>query len=152
MLCVRADIRRQITIAQQEVTQRLRLPKERNTGKDVFNIIIQYGKVYPLHTVDLERNTATIDWDITSTGSTPKPKRDRGIDPRRDAVALAQLFRRLPRGEYYVPFYVFEDSFAAFNLAKQAAVAAGLEYGWMPLESKESPISFGAVGTRPKAQ
>lgn len=147
-----ADIRRQTTSAQQEVTQRLRLPKERNTGKDVFNIIVQYGRVYPLRNADLEQNTTTIDWQETLTSAIPSPKRDKGLDPQRDRAALAQFFRRLPRGEYYLAFYVFEDSFPTFNLAKQMAVTSGFDYGWMPLESSGAPLKFGAVGTRPKAQ
>jgi hypothetical protein len=147
-----AEIRRQTVSAQQEVTQRLRLPKERNIEKDVFNIIVQYGRVYPLRNANLERNTVSIDWEETLTIAIPTPKPDKGLDPQRDRAALAQFFRSLPREEYYLAFYVFEDSFPSFNLAKQMAVAAGFDYGWMPLKLSEAPLKFAPSGRRPKAQ
>ena len=113
---------------------------------------MQYGRIYPLRHANLERNTATIDWQDAGSSYVTSPKQDKGLDPRYGGAALAQLFRGLSRSDYYVAFYVFEDSFSAFNAAKQMAVAAGLEYGWKPLESTEPPLRFGAVGTRPNAQ
>jgi hypothetical protein len=146
------DVRRQMVAAQEEVTQRLRLPKERNTGKDVFNIIVQHGRIFPLRNADNERNRTSLTWQETAQSVTPIPIPGKGLDPRHDSRTLKELFNALPRQNFYIAFYVFEDSFAAFNEAKRIAVSSGLDYGWMPLETKEAPISFGAIGTRPKAQ
>ncbi len=146
------DINRQIITVQNKKVQKLRLPKERSTTKSVFNVIVQYGKVYPLQFPRDGRNDKSIDWTILESSATPRPIPGEGLDPVRDSTALGLLFSRLTSSNTYVAFYVFEDSFDSFAKAKEEAVSAGLDYGWEPLQMKEAPLSFGATGSKPKPQ
>jgi hypothetical protein len=145
------DLKQQASDAQSKSVQNLRLPKERTTGKRVFNVIVQHGKLYPLLTADLERNSANIAFSAIGDGITAQPLSNAGYDPVRSS-AWRQLLSSLSKSEFYIAFYVFEDSFGAFNQAKRATVQSGFEYGWDPTLLKDGPLSFGKRGSRPGVQ
>ncbi len=146
------DLARQIAKIQDVAVQKLRLPKERSTSKDVFNIIIQYGRVYPLRFPKTGINERTIDWTFANDNAIPRPKLGMGYDPVRDAAALNTLFHQLDRNSDYIAYYVFDDSFSAFGKMKQATLDAGLDYGWKPVKTTGPTLIFGSNGTSPKVQ
>jgi hypothetical protein len=134
-----------------ESQRQLRLPKEHETGKRVLYIIARYGRMYPCRNSDLSRNESDIEWTSTFASETAEPRLGKGIVPE-NAAALAGYFRNLPRETVYLVFCVYEDSFSAFITAKQRALQNGLAFGWEPFQAKDGPVSFGAVGHRPKPQ
>ena len=145
-----SDLAKQAAVLQSASVQRLRLPKEHVTGKSVVNVIVQYGKVYPTHTASGARNTAHIEFTKNGTGVTLRPLPGAGLDAR--SSEWKNWLNQLSSRQDYIGFYVFEDSFGSFNGAKNVTVGAGFEYGWEPEQLSAGPLSFGAVGSRPKAQ
>ncbi len=145
-----SDLAKQAAALQSASVQKLRLPKEHFTGKSVVNVIIQYGKVYPVHTTSRARNTAHVEFTKNGNGVTVRPLPEAGLDVRSND--WKNWLNRLAANREYIGFYVFEDSFGAFNAAKKATVDAGFDYGWEPEQLASGPLSFGAVGSQPKAQ
>lgn len=132
--------------------QRIRLPREYNSGKQVFNIIVRHGELYPMFTPELTPNRSIFNWKEHSRYVEVRPLRGKGIDPRRERTRMDEWLRKLRAKGVYVGFYVFEDSFTAFTQGKLRTMAAGLEYGWEPMLLSEAPLRFGAVGSTPSAQ
>lgn len=134
--------------------QRLRLPRERETTKAHLYIIARYGKLYPLYTFpngDPERNHTSLRWIEESAASKRvEPQPGQGVPAVTDA-ALVPFFRQFAADSMYLVFQVYEDSFAAFNVAKQAAVAQGFEYTWEPRRQSDV-LRIGAGGRPPPPQ
>ncbi len=126
-------------------TKQLRLPKERAQTKDTFNVILKFGRGYPLIGSDGRRNLQAIQWDKRSSGYRVRPIAGAGSD----VEALARLFRTLRREELYVAFYVYPDAFDLFNAAREAAVEAGLDYG-LDIIKAGNELNFGSEGTSPR--
>lgn len=130
----------------------LRFPQERETGKRPMYMILQYGLVYPCSHPDLTRNSTTIKWTRGGKNDIARPIQTKGLHPERDSGELDTYFTRLPTNASYVVFCVFEDSFEQFDPVKRLALAAGLEYGWLPVRNEDGPLSFGATGHIPNPQ
>jgi hypothetical protein len=132
---------RELTAANARHVQHLRLPREHPTSKTHLYIIARYGRLYPLLTFrdgEAQRNTATLNWvDEPPSSKRVDPKPDQGLAVTGDSPALTRFFQQFPDQDVYLVFQVYEDSFAAFNAAKRAAVAAGLEYTWEPRRPDE---------------
>lgn len=143
--------RRELTAASSQRVQRLRLPREHPTSKTHLYIIARYGRLYPLlifRDGEAQRNTATLRWtEESATSKRIEPKPDQGLAVVPGSPALARFFQQFPASEIYLVFQVYEDSFAAFNAAKRAAIAEGLEYTWEPRRADEV-LRLGA-GARP---
>jgi hypothetical protein len=132
--------------------QRLRLPREYGTSKDVYNIIVRHGELYPMQTPELALNRAIFDWKEYARYIAVTPLRGKGLDPRREKTKLDALLQKLRAKGVYIAFYVFEDSFDAFTAGKLRTMAMGLEYGWDPNLLSEEPLKFAAGGSSPSAQ
>ena len=145
------SLQNQVTRIVSESQRPLRLPKEHETGKRPFYVILQYGRVYPCRNSDLSRNEASITWSSRGESEMARPIPDQGFLPS-DGPKLRALFESLPKDLVYIAFCVFEDSFAEFNRAKEIAIASGLAYGWDPFRNQDGPVMFGPVGHRPKPQ
>lgn len=129
----------------------LRLPKEHETGKRAFYVIVEYGQVFPCRNADLTRNATSISWSSRGESETARPIAGQGYAVA-DGAKLRALFNGIPKDLVYVAFCVFEDSFAEFNRAKEMATASGLVYGWEPFRKEDGPVSFGPIGHTPKPQ
>jgi hypothetical protein len=129
----------------------LRLPKERETDKRPFYIIVQYGRFYPCRRGDLTQNEDTIAWTSRGDSEIARPMASAGYGSS-EAWKLRELLGRVPPDLFYIAFITFEDSFAEFNLAKNVAVAAHFTYGWEPFRNQDGPVAFGSSGHRPKPQ
>ena len=145
------SLQQQVAKIINESQRPLRLPKEHETGKRPFYVIVQYGRIYPCRNADLSRNESTITWSSRGESDTAKPIPDQGYSPA-DAAKLQALFNSLPKDLVYLAFCVFEDSFPEFNRAKGIAMTSGLAYGWDPFRNQDGPVSFGPIGHTPKPQ
>jgi hypothetical protein len=145
------SLQQQVAKIINESQRPLRLPKEHETGKRPFYVIVQYGRIYPCRNADLSRNESTITWSSRGESDTAKPIPDQGYSPA-DAAKLQALFNSLPKDLVYLAFCVFEDSFPEFNRAKGIAMTSGLAYGWDPFRNQDGPVSFSPIGHRPKPQ
>jgi len=141
---------RELLAASDQRVRRLRLPREHETAKTHFYIIVRYGRLYPLYTFrngDPERNTTSLRWTEESPGS----KRVEALADKgaliQDEAGLVPFFRQFPADSLYLVFQVYEDSFAAFNKAKAASVAQRFEYTWEP-RKRDEVLRLGA-GARP---
>ena len=138
------QVLQQLQNPQRVETNQMHLPNLSQTTKIPWNLIVRYGGVYSLDLPPAEahaaliKNTQTIDW----RGSVVEPKRGQGGDPVRSVEALAQAFRRTSQTNYYFVFYVYEDSFADFNRAKELAFNLGIQYGWEPVPNANPPLSW----------
>ena len=142
----------QITAVVNASQQEQRPPKEHETGKRPFYVIVQYGRIYPCRNSDLSRNEAAISWTLESDSEIARPIPGKGYNPLAGAHELRMFFSALPKDIVYIAFCTFEDSFAEFNSAKQIVTACGISYGWEPFRNQDGPVSFSSVGHRPKPQ
>lgn len=147
-----AGIQSQFKQAQSDLTRTVRFPKEKASEKRVFNFIVQYGSVYPCRRLDQELNDSSITWKMEFGGLVANPIPRKGFEFPRDKAKFESILQALSKNSFYMAFYVFEDSFQAFNLAKKMAVSAGFEYGWKPFQTSESPLLFVTSGIRPPPQ
>ncbi len=145
-----SDIKRQLSAMSDKQIQLLRLPRERETTKEAFWILVKHGRLYPLSNLSGERNVDSISWKEGSDSVLPIPMPGRGIDSIQSPSSFQRIVQSLPLTKY-VAYVVWEDSFATFNAAKQLTIAAKREYGWDPYKQGEK-VSFSAKGSRPSAQ
>lgn len=119
-------------------TRRLRLPREHDTARKPWHFIARHGRLYPVHLLiggHKERNTGSILWHAAPDGNELlEPRPEVGLDPAAAGASLGSLFAAIPRDQFYLIFHVYEDSFAAFIRARDAAVSRGFEMTWVPLE------------------
>lgn len=134
--------------------QRLRLPREHETTKTHLYMIVRHGRLYPLYIFrndNPERNTNSLRWiEESPTVRRVEPLPTLGA-PVTTENALSPFFRQYPADNLYLVFQVYEDSFAAFNTAKAAAVTLGFEYTWQPRRNSEV-LRIGAGSAPPPPQ
>ena len=126
---------------------KLRFPKERARLKKSFAIIFKYGRVYPLHDESSIRNRRTIEWKTHDDADESIPIRDKGWT-KEDRVEIEGFLRKLPKGDFYLGFYVYPDSYEIFRATRDAAVAMGLEFG-LEIIKGGSGMYWGTRGTTP---
>lgn len=150
------DLAAQRKAAKEKQTVRLRLPKERTTGKKQVWVLVRYGRLYP---TTLRRrgvpllNNISIKWTEILSSQKAEPISGKGLNVIENSDGWKSYLRQLnPRSEF-VAFAVWPDSYKAFNVAKVSAVSRGMSYGWDVEESGEE-ISFvtSGLGTVPKPQ
>jgi len=139
-----AELAQQIEKEFDSRTKQLRLPKERAQTKAPFNVILKFGRAYPLTDSRGERNVKSIEWNNRFGNRRTRPMVGAGDD----AASLARLFQALAREEVYVAFYVYPDAFDVFAAAREAAAQAGLDYG-LEIVRAGTDLSFGSDGTSP---
>lgn len=144
-----AGLEQEVIAKLQDMQRPLRLPLEHTSDKPVVYMIVKYGRVYPCSNPDLSQDTEDIHWTplgFAAVKADPIP--GKGLAPN----ATGDYFRRLATNSVYVAFVVYDDSFGAFIVAKQIAVASGLSYGWEPWTEADGPAAFGPGGHTPGAQ
>jgi hypothetical protein len=116
--------------------QHLRLPREHATVKTNLNVIVRYGKIYPLYLFRFgapERNTESVSWaEEADHVRRVEPAPDKGFAAGPAAPGLAEFLAQVRTNDFYLAFQVYEDSFPAFRAVKEAALQHGFEYAWEP--------------------
>lgn len=128
--------RLQLQTAQPKLeTNQMRLPNVSLTTKKPWNIIVRYNRVYPLYSLapgapgGMVKNTRNLDW----LGSYVEPKSGQGAPPQGGVEEMVRTFRTAGQTNYYFAFWVYDDSFEAFNRAKEVVFNLGMQYGWEPM-------------------
>ena len=127
-------------IAQAQNTRPVRFPVVRSTTKRPWNLILRYGRVYPLHFFQngsSRRNTSSLAWQPDPLGDRLQPIADQGVDAQREPAEFSRLFNELPTNRFYLDFQVFADSFGAFSHVRTQAVALGFQMGWNAYEANQ---------------
>ncbi|MGY8654213.1 MAG: hypothetical protein ACKVJX_11395 [Verrucomicrobiia bacterium] len=132
------DVQKRLTREMNNRVRRLRLPREHETTKEPVEMIVRYGRIYPVQRyirgASSGFNSGAI--KLTSVGDELRelaPIPDKGIDPSNNIRAMVDYYKQLPRNSYLV-FRVYGDSFGQFNISKEAASRMGKELSWVPLE------------------
>ena len=140
--------------AREKQTVRLRLPKERTTGKEQVWVLVRHGRLYPTYLRQGSRearNEKSIKWTDTTLSQKADPIPGKGLNVIENRDGWKTYLRQLnPRSEF-VAFVVWPDSYKAFNVAKLSVLSRGMIYGLEMRESSQD-ISFSSEGTVPKPQ
>lgn len=126
----------------------LRFPKERARTKKALPVICKFGKIYPVMDADGHENGTTISWTAKGRGKLSRPVEALGWTVEGNKTAIDQLLRSIPRGEVYLAFYVYPDSFDAFRGIRDQATASQIEFG-VELDRAGSDLIWGSEGTTP---
>jgi len=125
----------------QPQTNVMRLPNLAHTTKQPWTVILQYGKVYPLDVLSaggegrMIRNNQAVLRQPRSNMVEPRP--EQGDEPESGVTKMAQAFKANGQTNYYLAFWVYDDSFDAFIRARETAANLGLQYGWNPLPENQ---------------
>ena len=121
-------------------TNAVSLPSLRPRTRPAWNVIVRDGRLYPTHFLapntreGKTRNERTLEWRRRVTGRLyVEPRWGQGDEPTSGIEEMVRAFRQASRTNFYFAFYVYDDSFAAFNRAKETATLLGFQYGWKPI-------------------
>ena len=153
---VQAEIQQTIqqikTPLQNYPTNRMRLPNESQPTKTAWEVIVRHGKLYPLYVYSSAardgkaQNTLSVEWQrVAGKGVFVAPRPDQGEVPEPGVTEMIQTFRAAGKTNYYFVFWVYEDSFGAFNRAKETAARQGFQYGWDPV-TQNTRLKLGERG------
>lgn len=115
-------------------------PRERETSKSEFGVLLRYGRVYLMK---VQRGSSLVvnekDFTVTEADGTnrARAKPNAGLDlsaAEGQAEAIEQFFGAFPANRWYPCFVVHADSFTEFMLIKAEAVRMGYEYRVLPVE------------------
>ena len=127
----------------------LRFPKERARTKRSLAVICKFGKIYPITDADGRKNDATIAWKSKGgDDELSRPIEALGWTTAGNKAAISHLLDSLPKGEIYLAFYVYPDSFEVFRSVRDQAAAAQIEFG-MELDRAGSDLIWGSGGSSP---
>lgn len=133
---------RQIQSMEEGRVRRFRLPREHDTGRAAWLLIVRYGKVYPVRVAmahgTSRRNEASLIWTPQPNGDDKvHPRPDRGLPAAAAVAAWANLIGSVSSQDHYLAFLVYEDSFQAFLKVRDHAVRQGFSCGWEPLRNAD---------------
>jgi hypothetical protein len=137
---------------QQFQTNHMHLPNVSRTTRQPWEVIVRYGRVFPLYVFSSTardgkaRNAQTIEWRPAAGNSfRVEPRWGQGEDPAHGVEQMIETFRSHSKTNYYFTFSVYEDSFAAFDRAKETAANLGFQYGWEPW-AQNTPLGVSRNG------
>jgi hypothetical protein len=130
-------------------TNLMRLPNISSTTKQPWNVIVRYGKLYPLDLQAAEGRGAPAhnNRSLSRQARYVEPRPGLGDEPEQGVADMAQAFKDSGQTNFYFAFWVFDDSFPAFISAREAAARFGFQYGWQPLP-QDARLQLGAQGER----
>ena len=133
-------------------TNRMRLPAETERTKTSWEVIVHHGKLFPVHLLSntardgKAQNSQSVEWQPAAGKSAfVVPRPDQGQSPEICVSEMVQTFRAAGKTNYYFVFWVYEDSFGEFNLAKETAASLGFQYGWAPV-TQNTRLKIGERG------
>jgi len=115
-----------------------RAPRERETRKSEFGVMIKYGRMYLMHKYRSGgREVNTQEFVVTPglLANTAEPKPDAGLDLKDSSLSAAELRGHLaahPARDWYPCLVVHPDSFEQFLTLKVLLISLGYEYRLMP--------------------
>lgn len=127
-------------------------PRERETDKIEFGVMLKYGRMYLMHKYgNGSRDVNTQDFVVTPgiVNNTAEPKPNAGLDLKGKDLDTAELRKYLashPAREWYPCLVVHPDSFGEFLTLKAMLVSLGYEYRLMP--SNKGVLDGGGDGGR----
>jgi hypothetical protein len=130
-------------------TNLMRLPNIAKTDKQSWPVIVRYGNLYPLNVLSTDgrgtvlRNNRSVARQARFVEARP----GLGEEPEQSVTGMAQAFNGNGKTNFYFAFWVDDDSFGAFNRAREAAARLGFQYGWEPLPQNQR-LQLGAEGER----
>jgi hypothetical protein len=148
-----AELITKIKTASAPAVKNLRLPKEHDTGKDPWYVIIKGGEIFSkniLNSGDVTLNPTIFTVETNGDDETWTPVEGKGISCT-DKGSIAQLVSNVQQSGRYIAFIVYEDSFSTFIEARDNAISQGVDYGWRPEQMSETVV-FSTEGTAPKTQ
>jgi len=123
-------------------TNHMSLPHETTTTKTPWQVIVRYGRIYPLYSYSASardgkgQNAQTVEWrQAPGPSLVVEPRPGQGQDPESGVESMVSAFQSVAKTNYQFVFWVYEDSFAAFDRAKETAASLGFQYGWNPVAS-----------------
>jgi hypothetical protein len=132
---------------QQAPTNQMKLPEIGQTMRQPWNVIVRYGQLYPLHLLapgtpsGRVNNSSGLAWRRGAI----EPRPGQGQAPQGGVENMALAFQHGANTNFYFAFWVYEDSFAEFNQAKETAARLGFEYGWEPV-AQDTPLQLNDRG------
>jgi hypothetical protein len=136
---------------QRPQTNVMRLPNLANTTRQPWLVIMQYGKLYPLDVFSFGSpvvpilNNREVLYQRQSGYVEARP--GLGEDPESGIKEMAQAFKDTGQTNYYLAFWVYDDSFPAFMRARETATKLALQFGWNPLPANQR-LQVGRNGER----
>jgi hypothetical protein len=115
-----------------------RAPRERETDKSEFGVMLKYGRMYLMHRYNRGAREVNTDDFVVTPGvlhHTAEPKPHAGLDLTHGTDTAAEVRRRFahhPAADWYPCLVVHPDSFEEFLTLKAALVSLGYEYRLMP--------------------
>lgn len=129
--------------------EKLRFPKEGQTEKTPYWVILKHGHIYPIRNDDGELNETTLTWEhMGSRGSRVIPRASLGAILPGDDASLAAQLRSLAAGRQYLTVSLFPDSYDTWRDYRRLIQNAGLDYGLMFFE-KGDDLILGSSGSVP---
>jgi len=129
------DIQRQIRTEKASRVSEARLPVRRETSKKPFLLAVRHGKVYQLFLLDRNGDRTPNEADVSirddAQGRHVEIKPGGGFLAEQ-RMNITERWRRITASvssrEYFFQIAVYPDSFEAFRMLRQEALAAGYEY------------------------
>jgi hypothetical protein len=120
-------------------TNLMRLPNISNTSKQPWNVIIRYGRLYPLDVLSTNERITELpnNQTLSRQARYVEPRPGLGDEPEQGVTAMAQAFTDTGHTNFYFAFWVYADSFGAFVNAREVAARLGFQFGWEPLPQNE---------------
>jgi hypothetical protein len=129
--------------AKNKSRQNVRLPRERDTNKEQFSVILKFHSIFPVWSEKGEKNTAAIEFVQLSPGEEIRPIDGRGSLLPRDRTRLLSQLRSLAGEKTFVVVCLFPDSHETWRDYARLIQEAGLEYGILFFQ-QESPVYIGS--------
>ena len=146
-----ADLKKRGEEAVEEKIQGFRFPRERDSSKKPYWILLSGDEVFPVQNAD----SGWSYWEkyVTVRAS---PNRDeirpiagRGLKSEKE---IRGVFSSISSASFYPVFFVAPDSFGRFRKAREIALKMGFEFGANFDEMGEPLVLVTEGGTRPGVQ
>ena len=130
------------------IEQTVGMPTLRDSEKEQVGIYVRFGKIFMMHSYrGGVRVGPNPQFFVVAPGNPPvaRPKPGAGVEINPDTVKqeLDRLLSSFPPVGWDIAVVVFHDSFANFQLLKQAIVEAGYQYRPLPVHPGGSIIDSG---------
>ena len=130
------------------IDQTVGMPTLRDSKKEQVCIYVRFGKIFMMHSYrGGVRVGPNPQFFVVAPGNPPvaRPKPGAGVEINPDTVKqeLDRLLSSFPPVGWDIAVVVFHDSFANFQLLKQAIVEAGYQYRPLPVHPGGSIIDSG---------
>lgn len=151
------DLELQTQAMEEKRVRRFRFPREHETRRMAWLMVLRYGKVYPVRVAlgqgQSAENRATLNWmPVSNLEDLVVPIRDRGLSVGAAVASWGSLMGAVSTQDHYLAFFVYEDSFPGFLELRDHAVRQGFTCGWEPFVDGQVLILTRGTGSNPSPQ